>query len=86
MMRTSKKTIGKVIGMILTLLPQLLLTGFYFANITLTNIIMRNNTANLWLWNYKAFWMPLGVLLFEALIMFALYRISIFRQRTAISR
>jgi hypothetical protein len=84
MMRTSKKTIGKVIGMILALLPQLLLTGFYFANITLTNIIMRNNTANLWLWNYKAFWMPLGVLLFEALIMFALYRISIFRQRTAI--
>jgi hypothetical protein len=73
----AKRTIARVFGLLLAVLPQFLLAGFYFASITITNAIFRiKNPTPLWLWNYNAFWLPFSVLLFECVAILVLYRIA----------
>jgi hypothetical protein len=75
LIKDAKKKLVSVLGMLLAVLPQFLLTGFYFANITITNIMLRaKNPTPLWLWNYNAFWLVFSVLAFECLAILAFYR------------
>lgn len=73
-MKDAKKIIIKITGLLLAVMPHFLFTGFYFGFITLTNVLLKaQSSANMWLWNYNAFWLPFITLVFEAIIICAVY-------------
>ena len=77
LLRDSRKVIVKVMGLLVAVFPQFLLTAFYFVNITLTNMILiTNNPVPYQLWNYSAFWLPLIVLVLESAFILILTRLS----------
>ena len=78
LMKDAGKRIVKIVGLLFSVLPQLLLAGFYFGVITYTNLIfMTSNPVPIFLWNYSGFWMPTIVLLFETSLILAVYHFVI---------
>ena len=76
LMKEANKPIGKALGLILALLPQFVLTGFYLGWITLMNlvgqVVVRMTMP--WLWKYYILWLPSVALFLELLLLLLLYR------------
>lgn len=75
LLKDARRMWGRIFGMALAVLPQLMLTGFYLAFTTLYNILtpVTGMTAS-GLFNYANFWMLALVLLFDIGMIYALYR------------
>jgi len=77
-MKDTRRRAGKAVGLVLAVLPQVFLSGFYFVVITTTNLVFRfQNPVPIALWNYTGFWMPFIVLLGEAAVILAVNRLVI---------
>ena len=75
MVKDAKKKAGKVIGWILAIFPQFLLTTFKFGIIAFTNILFINsNQVHKQLWNFNSFWLSFIVLVIEWLLAAVLFR------------
>ena len=76
LIRDAKKKAGKLIGWIVAILPQFILTVFKFGIITLSDILFyKSNPVHQQLWNFNSFWLSFIVLILEWLLALALFRI-----------
>lgn len=77
LVREAGKTISRVLGWLVAISPQLLLTGFKFGVISYTDFIfISQNTVHQPLWNYNSFWISFLVLVIELLLLIPLYRLA----------
>ncbi len=84
MMKEARKALGWISGLVFSVLPQFLLSGFYFGAITYIDLNFRiGNPVPLSLWNYSSFWMPFIVLLFETCVILIVYRYVIVGRKPA---
>jgi len=75
LLRDAKKAIGRLLGLILAVLPQFLLAGFYIVYITFMNTAIQiTPMEEMWLCNYNTLWLALIVLAFEIALILALHR------------
>ena len=72
LMLAGRKKVLKVLGMIICVLPQLMLTLFYSFSYMITNLIFSNNGLPA-LWNYSIVFQFLIVLIIELVITLCFY-------------
>jgi hypothetical protein len=74
-MRDARTAAMRAAGLALSVLPEFLLTAFYFVFITVTNLIYASNPSTpAGIWNYRAFWLPCIALVFEGFLFVVFYR------------
>ncbi len=75
--RDARKPIGRLIGWMAALLPQVVLTAFKAFSVILTDLMfMTRNSVRQPLWNFNVVWLALAALLVDALLVAAADRLA----------
>ena len=72
----ARKTIGRLIGLTVAILPQVLLAAFKIFSVFLTDLVfVTRNSMHQPLWNFNVVWLALVALLIDALLVTAADRL-----------
>lgn len=77
----ARKTIGRLIGLTIAILPQVLLAAFKTFSVIVTDLMfLTRNSVRQPLWNFNVIWLALAALLVDALLVAAADRMTRFIQ------
>jgi len=77
----ARKTIGRLIGLTIAILPQVLLAAFKTFSVIVTDLMfLTRNSVRQPLWNFNVIWLALAALLVDVLLVAAADRLTRFIQ------
>jgi hypothetical protein len=77
----ARKTIGRLIGLTIAILPQVLLAAFKTFSVIVTDLMfLTRNSVRQPLWNFNVIWLALAALLVDVFLVAAAYRLTRFIQ------